>query len=442
MSNEFDIDDNVKVGYLKSSINNAKEIIRVQLQNKLGLSPSEFDGYHRRKKFICLPHPYRNLVVRWYYDGSCKLYLRVNYLKTLLLLGTDEDLEKAKESYIYLGEQAKEGKDIRSLAKQLRRKNGFSIQMLFRAYADRRVMKRKNKGRNTDEVERDNAIFERHCGYIEHFSINEITESIIDEWIDEIQTDVKANSNNRNTGEETARICFRILRAIAKYAVKHFGMYNPHIMLNEPFDVFGKRDRKGYTAIEPRQVNEFMGEIVQVNALYTRPLGLDFMLLTGLRPGLTSRLTFDHVNFDKKQLEFSKEEMKNGKAFVVPLSRQAMRIIELIKTIGHAQHYIFCKKDATKPLSAGCFAQLINRTDFKELMCGHGSRTVFATAMGDEEQSLELIAMCLSHSNSPADKSLTVTKSYERSHHITGRRLILDKWGSMYEELVEPENSP
>ncbi|MCV5605025.1 tyrosine-type recombinase/integrase, partial [Escherichia coli] len=75
------------------------------------------------------------------------------------------------------------------------------------------------------------------------------------------------------------------------------------------------------------------------------------------------------------------EVMKARRPHVVPLSRQAVELLQDQFTRSGYSDFVFPGRFMDKPLSASAILKALERIGFKATVTGHGWRTTFSTAL-------------------------------------------------------------
>ena len=76
--------------------------------------------------------------------------------------------------------------------------------------------------------------------------------------------------------------------------------------------------------------------------------------------------------------------MKVKRAHVVPLSKQAIVILEELQVItGHRQYLFPNHRNPRKPMSNATILRLIERIGYKGKMTGHGFRSIASTILNE-----------------------------------------------------------
>ena len=127
----------------------------------------------------------------------------------------------------------------------------------------------------------------------------------------------------------------------------------------------------------------------------------------------------------------SQRKNESETAHDVPLSKQALQILEEVKRFKHSI-YIFPTQIApyNKPINSQTANNALKRIGYKNKLVSHGFRSIASTYLHDLDQySVQAIELCLAH-----DSRSKVQKSYDNSKKYAQRQKIMQAWGDFVEK--------
>lgn len=186
------------------------------------------------------------------------------------------------------------------------------------------------------------------------------------------------------------------------------------------------RKQKHYSA--PKTLAELL-LIVDIIKKYPYALVRDcllFQLLTATRPSEARCAKWAEISGDVWTIP--EERMKKGEKHIVPLSPQALKVLDDVRTISGQSKFIFPSlRDVCRPLSDAAARVALRTMGLpKETITPHGFRSAFSTIMNERGENADVIEACLSH----ADKN-SVRSAYNRANYIEQRRLLLKGWAEL-----------
>jgi integrase len=110
---------------------------------------------------------------------------------------------------------------------------------------------------------------------------------------------------------------------------------------------------------------------------------------------------------------------------IVPLSPQALEILELMKPISsHREHVFPSRNDPKQPMNSQTANAALKRIGYGGKLVAHGLRSIASTALNEQGFNADVIEAALAHS----DKN-EVRRAYNRSTYITKRIELMNWWG-------------
>ena len=187
--------------------------------------------------------------------------------------------------------------------------------------------------------------------------------------------------------------------------------------------VFVQKITVGRAALNEHEVAEFLAKVDEHN-LSVPAQACRFLALTALRTQEMRLLKWDQIKGDVAIIP--SENMKMKKEHMVPLSPQALKIIENMRMQEHGSEYVFPNlSQLDKPVYAGIVTSLLVKLGYKDKMTGHGWRAVFSTWANDRHYDSNVIETILAHKIGSA-----TTRAYNRSMYLPQRKQLLDDWAN------------
>lgn len=129
---------------------------------------------------------------------------------------------------------------------------------------------------------------------------------------------------------------------------------------------------------DPQGVAELMRAIAGFNGSFVTQCALQLAPLVFVRPGELRQAEWSEINFDKCEWRIPNHKMKMNEQHIVPLSRQAVEILEAIQPLTGNGKYIFPSiRSASRPMSENTINAALRRIGYdKNEMTGHGFRSM------------------------------------------------------------------
>ncbi|EMR7683101.1 tyrosine-type recombinase/integrase [Yersinia enterocolitica] len=223
---------------------------------------------------------------------------------------------------------------------------------------------------------------------------------------------------------ETVRRLVQRINEIMIYAV-NVGLIdaNPASGIGNAFE---RPKKQHMPTIRPEELPKLMRTISMSNlSIPTRCL-LEWQLLTLIRPAEASATAWSEIDIDKREWCIPAERMKAKRDHIVPLSDQALEILEIMRPIsGRREHVFPSRNDPRKPMNSQTANAALKRIGYGGKLVAHGLRSIASTAMNEKGFNADIIESALAH----ADKN-EVRRAYNRSTYLKQRVELMMWWGN------------
>lgn len=227
----------------------------------------------------------------------------------------------------------------------------------------------------------------------------------------------------RGAGEQAARTLQRI-RAVFRFAVVHERIEaNPMLDL-KPAELLKPRQVKHRAALADRDLPTYLQALDAYEGDPTTTAALRLLMLTALRPGELRALRWSDLDKEAAELRIPAERMKMKAPHVVPLSRQALEVIEAQRAISGDADLIFPSPFyPARALSENTMNSALARMGYKGEHTAHGCRAVFSTVANEAGHDADVIERQLAHRERNA-----VRAAYHRAEYLAERRNLMQWW--------------
>jgi len=149
-------------------------------------------------------------------------------------------------------------------------------------------------------------------------------------------------------------------------------------------NVFQKHSGERMRALTWEEVPGFIKGLDSLEAEGTTILAIRLLLLTACRPGEVRGASWEEFNLDQARWEIPAERMKMRKMHAVPLSRQALSVLQELGKFSGQKGYLFPSRRGAK---ADCITDMtllkaVKRAAARDVHA-HGLRAVFSTHVGE-----------------------------------------------------------
>jgi len=195
---------------------------------------------------------------------------------------------------------------------------------------------------------------------------------------------------------------------------------NPARLIN-PQLAFARAKVKNMAALELPEVPAFMARL-KLEGVLQSAQACRLLALTALRTQELRMMKFAEIDGDLLRVPNSR--MKKDLDLLVPLSRQALDVLENMRARSKGSEYVFPnERRLDRPMSENSILYLIGRMGYGGKMTGHGWRSVFSSWANEKGYNPDAIERQLAHV--PGDK---VRGIYNRAEYLPERRAMLQAW--------------
>ena len=203
-----------------------------------------------------------------------------------------------------------------------------------------------------------------------------------------------AKQIEQDHGRETADRCLMVVRQVLNYAADH-----GHIEANvaagiKPDSIFEGRNndtQTNHARVSLEELPQLLRDIEAYSGKQQTALAMKLLSLTLLRTGELIGLTWSEIDLEEKLIRIPAERMKANKPHTVPLSRQALEILDILKQMNGSKEHV-C------PLSNMAVLMALGRMGYQERQTGHGFRGIGSTVLHESRKfSHEMIETALAH---------------------------------------------
>ena len=244
-------------------------------------------------------------------------------------------------------------------------------------------------------------------------------------------TDIKAHAlvkaiqpvQARGALETVRRLCQRINEVMI--FAQNTGLIDavPSINIGKAFE---KPQKKNMPSIRPDQLPQLMQTMRTASiSLPTRCLFM-WQLLTITRPAEAAEARWEEVDMEAREWKIPASRMKMNRGHTVPLSDEAIAVLEMMKPISGNREFIFTSRlKPTQSMNSQTVNASLKRAGFGGILVSHGLRSIASAALNEQGFPPDVIEAALAH----VDKN-EVRRAYNRSDYLEQRRPMMQWWAN------------
>ena len=195
---------------------------------------------------------------------------------------------------------------------------------------------------------------------------------------------------------------------------------------------FKKPVKQNMAALAPEELPELMVAIANASIKRVTRCLIEWQLHTMTRPAEAAGTTWAEIDFDKRIWMIPPERMKKRRAHLVPLSDQALAVLETLKPhSGHREHVFPADRNPRTHANSQTANMALKRMGFQDRLVSHGLRSMASTILNEHGWNPELIEVALAH----VDKD-EVRSAYNRADYIERRRPMMTWWSDYIQKAA------
>ena len=194
-------------------------------------------------------------------------------------------------------------------------------------------------------------------------------------------------------------------------------------------------------ALKPRKVkhmarldiSEFPAFLLRMDNYHGNILvktALLVMTLTFVRTSELINMEWSEIDFENRLWRIPAHKMKMALPHIVPLSRQALELIESLKSLTGNKQFVFYNHSTAKPLSNNALLSAIRTMGYMGKMTGHGFRGLASTTLHEQGYMHDAIEIQLAHTVGNA-----VSQAYNHAQHMDYRIKMMQEWSDFIDNL-------
>ena len=189
---------------------------------------------------------------------------------------------------------------------------------------------------------------------------------------------------------------------------------------------FERPKKQNMPTLRPEELPKLMRSLVMSNLSITTRCLIEWQLLTLVRPSEASGTQWAEIDFDLNLWVIPAERMKAKREHVVPLSKQALDILEVMRPLSGNRQYVFpSRNDPKQPMNSQTANAALKRIGYGGKLVAHGLRSIASTALNEASFNPDVIESALAHT----DKN-EVRRAYNRSTYLEQRKEMMNWWGT------------
>ncbi|HBL4712376.1 MULTISPECIES: tyrosine-type recombinase/integrase [Escherichia] len=252
--------------------------------------------------------------------------------------------------------------------------------------------------------------------YIGQQPVNEIKPLVL--------LNVLRRMESRGATEKAKKVRQRCSEVFRYAIVTGRAEYNPAADLTS---AMSGHESKHYPFLTVEELPDFFKALSGYTGSPLVVLAARLLILTGVRTGELRGAFWSEFDLEKAVWEIPADRMKMKRPHLVPLSTQALEIVQQLKVMSGQYPLVFPgRNDPRKTMSEASINQVFKRIGYTGKVTGHGFRHTMSTILHEEGFNTAWIETQLAH----VDKN-AIRGTYNHALYLEGRREMM-QWYADY----------
>ena len=186
------------------------------------------------------------------------------------------------------------------------------------------------------------------------------------------------------------------------------------------------------TLTDPREVGRLLRDIESYEGSFATKCAMKLAPMLFVRPGELRRAEWSEIDLDKGEWRIPAAKMKGRVLHIVPLAKQAVRILAELKPLTDRSAWVFPGvRTNGEPMSDNTINAALRRLGYnRTTLTAHGFRGMASTMLHEQGWASDVIERQLSH----AERN-SVKAAYNHAEHLPARRKMMQAWADYLDKL-------
>jgi integrase len=281
----------------------------------------------------------------------------------------------------------------------------------------------------------------RHVGYIKRRMETDILPCLGARPIAEIEAPelvTMTKAIEQRGARDIAKRALETVGQVFRYSIAHgYSKRNPSSEIRAS-DILKSTRKVNYARVDARELPALLRNIEVYQGTHVTRLAIKLMALTFVRTSELIGAKWVEFDLDNARWDIPAERMKMRTLHIVPLSKQAIEVLETLRTLtGHSEFLFPGDRNAKKPMSNNTILKALERMGYKGRMTGHGFRGLASTILHEQGYTHDHIELQLAHSPRNA-----VSAAYNHALYLAPRAKMMQDWADYLERTQREGKVP
>ena len=216
---------------------------------------------------------------------------------------------------------------------------------------------------------------------------------------------------------------------VFRYAIAHgYASRNPAGEF-KPSDVLRPTRKVNLARVDAQELADLLRAIEVYRGKVVTRLATKMLALTFVRTSELIEARWEEFDLEARRWNIPAERMKMDTPHIVPLARQTIEILEMLRMITDGGPLLFPgERDPKKPMSNNTILFALKRMGYGGRMTGRGFRGLASTILHEQGYAHEHIELQLAHAPRNA-----VSAAYNHALYLEPRAIMMQDWADFLE---------
>ncbi|MGA9135815.1 MAG: site-specific integrase, partial [Candidatus Sulfotelmatobacter sp.] len=198
----------------------------------------------------------------------------------------------------------------------------------------------------------------------------------------------------------------------------------------KPHDVLKSTKKVNLARVDVKELPALLRAIECYQGKTITRLAMKLMALTFVRTSELIGTRWEEIDWKARRWDIPAERMKMESPHIVPLSRQTIEVLEMLRTLTGGREFVFPgDRNPNKPMSNNTILEALDRMGYRGRQTGHGFRGLASTILHEQGYNHDHIELQLAHSPRNA-----VSAAYNHALYLEPRTRMMQAWAKFLEQ--------
>lgn len=220
--------------------------------------------------------------------------------------------------------------------------------------------------------------------------------------------------------------------AIVRYAIRTGRREDGRIL--DLRDVLKPLNEARPATLEANDLPAFLKALEDYKGALQTRIAIKLLMLTFVRPSELTGATWAELDLDACEWRIPAERMKMSQPHIVPLSDQAVGLLQELQTMATSSPYLFPNERAPKsqPMARDTLSKALRSMGYQGRVTPHRFRTMASTLLNEMSFHSDWIERQLAHK-----ESNKIRAAYNRAQYMTERRRMMQHWADYLDGMAK-----